>query len=139
MDKIVVEHLKAAEGDTTSIPVDSTADVFTKSKRIDYSSGMCLMYKATVAAGTPDVDLYLQQGPGLPVGAVGGGEGEAGNATDGWHTVGSKIADITDELWHSVTLSPLVLPFLRILADGQGANPATCVLTLKLGSIEELN
>jgi hypothetical protein len=134
MDTIVVQNLKSALTDGLTIPINATADVFTKAMKIAYSSGMCLLYKATVDAGAPDVDLYLQQGPEVP-----SPEGAAGTAANGWHTVGSKIADVTDELWHSVTLSPVVLPYLRILCDGQGANPASCVLTLKLGSIEALD
>ena len=130
--RIEVDGLKTATGDSESIPVAETADIYTKSKKIAYTDGLCLMYKATVTAGTPDVDLYLEQGPGAPT-----TEGSAGDAADGWHQIGAKIADITDELWHSVTLSPLVLPFLRIKADGQGSNPASCVLTLKLGSLEQ--
>ena len=139
MEHISVDNIVEVSSDDKLIAVNATADVYSKSHKIAYASAMCLMYKATVAAGAPDVDLYLQQGPGLPVGAVGGGEGEAGNATDGWHTVGAKIADVTDELWHSITLSPMVLPFLRILADGQGANPATCTLEFKLGQQQQID
>lgn len=138
MEHIAVQSLLEVSSSDKEIAVNATADVYSQSQKIAYASAMCLMYKATVAAGTPDVDLYLEQGPGLPIGAVGGGEGEAGNATDGWHVVGSKIADVTDELWHSVTLSPVVLPYLRIKLDGQGTNPATCTVQLKLGTMELL-
>lgn len=139
MDHISVSDIVEVTSDDKLIAVAETADVYSKSHKISYASAMCLMYKATVTSGAPDIDLYLEQGPGLPLGASGGGEGEAGNATDGWHQVGSKIADVTDELWHSITISPMVLPYLRIKADGQGANPATCTLQLKLGLIENLD
>lgn len=137
MEKISVSSIVEASSDDLAVAVNATADVYSKSHKINHASSMCLLYKATVSSGTPDVDLYLEQGPGLPVGSVGGGEGEAGNASDGWHQVGNKIADITDELWHSVTLSPIVLPYLRIKLDGQGANPASCSVQLKIGKLEQ--
>ena len=133
MEHIAVTKLVEVTSDDVEIAVDSTADVYSKSQKVAYSSSMSLMYKATVASGTPDIDLYLEQGPGLPT-----AEGSAGDAADGWHQVGSKLADVTDENWHSVALSPMVLPYLRIKADGQGSNPATCTLQLRLGSIEDL-
>jgi hypothetical protein len=139
MDHISVSDLLEVSSDDKLIAVAGTADVYSKSHKISSASAMCLMYKATVAAGSPDIDLYLEQGPGLPAGAVGGGEGEAGNATDGWHQVGNKIADVTDENWHSITISPVVLPYLRIKADGQGDNPASCTLQIKIGKIESLS
>lgn len=134
MENIAVQQIVEALSDDTLIAVNATADVYSKSHNIRYASAMVLMYKATVSSGTPDVDLYLEQGPGLPA-----TEGSAGTAGDGWIQIGNKIADVTDELWHSVTLSPVALPYLRIKADGQGANPASCTLTLKLGCQEDLN
>ena len=140
MDTIQVDVLRSLAGVPSVTPagvadlaVALTGDVRTHSQPIQGASNLVLLYKATVASGTPDVDLYLEQGPGAPT-----TEGSAGDATDGWIQVGNKIADITDELWHSVTLSPIVLPFLRILCDGQGSNPATCKLALKLGKQEAL-
>ena len=133
MDHISVSQIPEVTSDDAEIAINATADVYSKSHKIAYASSMSLMYKATVASGTPDLDLYLEQGPGLPA-----TEGSAGTAADGWHQVGSKIADVTDENWHSIALSPMVLPFLRIKADGQGSNPATCTLQLKLGQQENL-
>lgn len=132
MKAISIQNLLNASN-VAAIPVASTGDVRTKSHPIKYADALVLMYKATVSSGTPDVDLYLEQGPGAPT-----AEGDAGDATDGWHQVGTKIADITDQNWHSVTLSPNVLPYLRILLDGQGSNPASCTVQLKLGQQEEI-
>lgn len=134
MDHISVSDIVEVTSDDKLIAVAETANVFSKSHKIAYAGAMSLMYKATVGAGAPDIDLYLQQGPDVPA-----TEGGAGTAADGWHTVGNKIADITDELWHSITISPMVLPYLRILADGQNANPATCTLQLKLGQQESID
>ena len=134
MEHISVTKLVEVGSDDVEIAVASTADVYSKSQKVASASAMCLMYKATVVSGTPDIDLYLEQGPDVPA-----TEGAAGVAADAWHQVGSKLADVTDENWHSVTLSPVVLPYLRIKADGQNANPASCTLQLRLGKLELLN
>lgn len=133
MEHIAVTKMVEVTSDDFEIAVAGTANVYSKSHKIAYSSAMCLMYKATIPSGVVDIDLYLEQGPDVPA-----TEGSEGTAVDGWHQVGSKIADITDENWHSVTLSPMVLPYLRIKADGQGSNSADCTLQLRLGSIEDL-
>ena len=135
MDNISVDILSSLAGVPSVTPagvadlaIAGTADVRTHSHPMQDVTNLVLMYKATIPSGSVDIDLYLEQGPGAPT-----TEGSAGDATDGWHQVGNKIADITDENWHSVTLSPIVLPFMRILADGQGSNSADCKLALKLG------
>ena len=140
MDNINVDILcssagvpSADEDGAATLAVASTADVRTHSHNIQGASAMVLMYKAKVDSGSVDVDLYLEQGPDAPT-----TEGQAGDAVDGWHQIGNKIADVLDENWHSVTLSPVVLPRLRILADGQGANPASCKMIFKLGKQEAL-
>jgi hypothetical protein len=128
MDTINAEKLCNSAGVATPIAVASTADVYSHTRSIKDGSNFVLWYKATVASGTPDVDLYLQQGFQRPT-----AEGSAGTATDGFINIGSKVADITDEAWHYVVLSPVSMPFLRILLDGQGSNPATCTVDLRLG------
>lgn len=133
MKNISIQKLLKSDGSTDQVAVNATANVYTRSHKIAYADNMVLFYKATVASGTPDVDLYLEQGPDVPT-----AEGSAGDAVDAWHQIGSKLADITDELWHSIVLSPVVLPYLRIKADGQGTNPASCVLQLRLGKQEEI-
>jgi len=138
MKAISVQNIVEASSGDIAIAVNATADVYSNSFSIKYANAMVLMYKATVTTGTPDVDVYLEQSSRLPAGTSGGGEGEAGNATDGWHQVGSKIADITSESWGSVTLSPVTLPYLRIKLDGQGSNPSTCTVELRLGLQEEI-
>lgn len=132
MDQITVDAID-------SLAVGTGATAYSKSKRIASVSALALLVKASVDAGTPNIALYLEQGPGLPVGAVGGGEGEAGNATDAWTVIGNKLIDLTDENWHAITLSPVVLPFLRIKAVGAGNNPASGALQFKLGKQESLS
>jgi len=135
MQKVTVDIICAKTGipsvdpnGAATLAVVSAGNVYTHSSKIAGSSNITLMYKATVDSGTPDIDLYLDQGPDLPT-----AEGIVGDAVDGWIQVGNKIADVTDELWHSISLSQAVLPYLRILCDGQGSNPASCKLALKLG------
>ena len=128
MDNIGVDKIANSAGVVGAIAVASTADVYTHSHSIKDVLNLVLYYKATVASGTPDVDIYIEQGPGAPT-----AEGSAGDATDAWIQIGSKIADVTDESWHYVVLSPVVMPFLRFKLDGQGANPASCTMDLRLG------
>ena len=126
MDYISSDKIASAAGVAGPITVNATADVYSHSHSIKDVSNLVLWYRAT--GTSPDIDLYLQQGPGLPT-----TEGSAGDATDGWVNVGSKIADITDNNWHYVVLSPVVMPYLRILMDGQGSNPADAAVDLRLG------
>ena len=127
MEHIDVDSIANSAGVVGAIAVAETADVYTHSHSIKGGSNFVLEYKATVTSGTPDVDVYLEQGPGLPT-----TEGSAGDSSDGWVQVGVKIADVTDETWHSVVISPQSFPYLRFRLDGQGTNPASCVLNLKL-------
>ena len=134
MEIIETDQIADSTGAVGAFAVASTGDIYTHSHKMKYGSNFTLSYKATVTSGTPDVDLYLQQSFKEPT-----TEGIAGTATDGWATVGNKIADITDELWHHITIAPCALPFLRFLADGQGSNPATCTLDLRLSKQEQFD
>lgn len=129
-----LQSFDAANGKVPLLAVAGTADVYTHSQEMQGVEGLVLWYKAKVDSGTPDIDLYLQQSPFPPT-----TEGAAGDASDGWITVGNKIADVTDELWHYVTLSPVLVGRMRILADGQGTNPASCKIALILGRQELLD
>lgn len=131
MEIIETDQIADSTGAVGAIAVASTADVYSHSHKMKYASSFCLSYKATVTSGTPDVDLYYQQSFREPV-----TEGAVGVAADGWVTMAAKIADITDELWHHIVLSPLVLPYIRFLCDGQGSNPASCTLDLRLSKLE---
>lgn len=130
MEVTAVDKMASSAGVAGPIAVNATADVRTHSHKMSYGSNFVLMYRATGAS--PDMDLYLEQGPGDPT-----TEGSAGDSTDGWHLVGAKIADVLDNNWHSVVLAPEALPFMRILIDGQGANPANSTLELKLSKQEQ--
>jgi hypothetical protein len=132
MENTSVDKLRALSGLAGPIAINATADVRTHSQNIAYGSSFVLLYRAT---GTgPDMDLYLEQGPGLPT-----TEGSAGDSADGWHQVGAKLADVTDTNWHAVVLAPEALPYLRILVDGQGTNPANSTIELRLSKQELLD
>lgn len=128
MDTIGADKIANSAGVVGAIAVDQTTDVYTHSHSIREVQNIVLWYKATVTAGTPDVDIYVEQGPGLPT-----AEGDPGDSNDAWIQIGNKLADITDEDWHYVVVSPVVMPFLRFKLDGQNANPASCTIDLRLG------
>lgn len=119
------DHFCSSAGKAGPIAVNATADVRTHSKYIGDGDQFVLLARAT---GTnPDIDLYLEQGPGLPT-----TEGAAGDSSDGWTLTGSKIADLTDNTWKQIALSPSAMPYARILIDGQGSNPADSTVELKI-------
>lgn len=119
------------------IAVALTADVWSESVQIPYAHSFCISYRAKSTTGTPDIDLYLEQTHINPD-SVTTGEGAAGDTDNGWvqPTGASKLADITDETWHQLTVSPVVLPYLRFLCDGQGSNPADCTLEIQMTLLE---
>jgi len=119
--------LTAAE--SPSIAVNATANVLTKAQSIRHGSVFGLSIKAT--GTTPDLDIYLQQSHQLPA-----TEGAA-DATWVIPEGVAKLIDVTDTNWHHLSLSPVVLPYLRFLIDGQGANGADVVVTMKLTVQEE--
>ena len=133
MEHIDVDKIANSAGVVGAIAVASTNTIYTHSHSIKGGSNFVLLYKATVSSGTPDVDLYLEQGPGDPT-----TEGSAGDSADGWVQVGTKLADVGDQNWHSVVLSPQSFPYLRIRAEGQGSNPASCTLDLRLSKQESI-
>jgi len=85
--------------------------------------------------------LFLEQTHVDPA-SVADGEGAAGSAANGWaQAVGaSKIADIiAPNVWYRFTIQPLAVPYLRILCDGQGSNPASTQLHMVLTAMEDLS
>ncbi len=135
MQKITVDRILKNDGTDADTAVAETANVYTRSHYIAFASNICLAYRAKSTTGTPDIDLYLEQTHVNPA-SVATGENAAGDNDNGWVQNATKVADITDELWHEVTLSPLALPYLRFLCDGQGTNPADCTLELRISKQE---
>lgn len=131
MQRITVDRILKYDGTDADTAIVSTANAYTHSKKIRMGQKFCLAYRAKSTVGTPDIDLYLEQTHIDPA-TVTTGENAAGDADNGWVQDATKKADITDENWHQITISPLALPFLRFLCDGQGANPADCTLELRL-------
>lgn len=135
MELITVDILRSTAGvpsfssDTAQLAINGTANVYTHTQKISDVSGLVLGAVATVGSGTADMDLYLEQGPWEPA-----SQGAAGTVADGWLQIGNKVADvIANNTWYWTTLSPVVLPYLRILVDGQGSNPSTAKIGLALG------
>jgi len=135
MERLTADVLRSSAGvpsfssDTAQLAINGTANVYTHSQNISDVNGLVLGIVATVGSGTPDLDIYLQQSFRPPV-----TEGDAASVLNGWSQIGNNLADITAaDAWTYVTLSPVTLPYMRILVDGQGANPATCKVGLVLG------
>lgn len=135
MEKITKSRLLKSDGTPVDIAVATTGNVWTKSHKIAYGSVFCVSLRAKTETGTPDIDVYLEQTHLDPESVHEGnanatGEGVIGDVYNGWVIPNgvSKVADITDEAWHHFTITPVALPFIRLLLDGQGANPADCTV-----------
>lgn len=137
MERMSTQKIGISTGTGAGIAVAGTATVYSAPVRINHARAFCLSIKSTVDSGTPDVDLYVEQTHIDPTGLA---QGAAGNAADGWNQIegASKILDITDELWHHLTISPAVLGWVRLKAIGQGTNPASNVLSAFLTQMENL-
>lgn len=127
-----------SDGSGDNVAVASTATVYSRGVNIPYAEAFCLSIRAQVASGTPDVDLYVEQTHVNPDGQT---QGAAGDGTTGWGQVegAAKALDITDTNWHHLTISPAVLPYLRLKAIGQGTNPASCTLEAYIHQLEDLD
>jgi len=138
MQRINCSKLGKYDGSGDDIAVVSTGNAWSRSLKIAFASAICLSYRAKSTTGTPDIDIYLEQ-THIDPNEVDTGEGVVGDVDNGWAIPAgsSKIADVIDEVWHHVVISPLALPFLRFLCDGQGANPADCTLELVLSKQED--
>lgn len=138
MDKMTTDKFKKLDGSNDDIAVAGAVDVL--SGAIDISGGKSFMLsiKATVASGAPDIDLYAEQTHIAPTDGIGAA---AYSATNGWKPIegAAKLLDITDENWHHLTISPGVLPFLRLKLSGQGSNPATCTVKAHLTQLKSFD
>ena len=135
MERMTKHKLGKSDGSGSDMPCASTDTTYSRSLNIPYAKTFCLSVRAKVSAGTPDVDLYLEQ-----THVENAAEGAAGDATSGWAQAegAAKILDITDQNWHHLTVSPLALPKLRLKGVGQGTNPASCTLEAYLTQIEPI-
>ena len=141
MERMSVQKLGKSDGTQNPMPVISAiAGVWSRSVKISHGKSFCLSVMATVSSGTPDVDLYIEQTPIEPA-SITTGEGVVGDQYNGWaQPVGaSKVADIiAANTWYHFTVSPVVLEFLRVKAIGQGANPASTTLDIRLTELSDL-
>lgn len=114
----------------TSIPVASTATVYTKAIPLTLGRYFALSYKAT-SDGDVDLKIELEQSHKLPT---------TEGASDASYVVGEGISDIetnlTDEFWHHASVSPIPVKYGRLKITGQGTNHASTVIEALL-SIQE--
>lgn len=127
MRKISTSRLLKSDGTAVDIGVNATANIWTKSLKMSYGNAFAVSLRAKSSTGTPDLDIYLEQTHIDPASvSTGTGEGVVGDNDNGWviPAGSSKLIDITDEAWHHFVVSPLSLPYMRLLLDGQGTSPA---------------
>ena len=96
-----------------------------------YGSSFALSLKAA-SSGTVDVKVKLEQGHVLPA--------TEGSSDAKW-VVPEGVSDLitlTDTNWHHLTVSPVALPFLRLLLDGQGSNDASTTIEAHLSQQQEM-
>jgi len=143
MEKISKSRLLKSDGTYADIGVNATANVWTKSHKIAYGSAFAVSLRAKSSTGTPDLDIYLEQTHLDPENDTEGnanatGEGVIGDIYNGWAIPEgvSKLADITDENWHHFVVTPVALPYMRLLLDGQGTSPADTTVEIHISQLE---
>ena len=133
MESMAKQQILTSTGAIGDVAVASTGTIYTQSVKIKYGHSFCLSIRAKSSTGTPDLDVYHEQ-----THVDGAAEGVAGDTTSGWAAPdgAAKLIDVTDESWHHLTLSPLVLPYVRLKIVGQGSNPADCTVEAYLTQLE---
>ena len=135
MDRMTTQRVLKIDGTPSVIPVVSAGNAYSHSVEIKEATAFAVSMKMT---GTgPDVDVYVEQTHIKPV-----TEGEAISAANGWaQPVGAvKVADLlASGVWYHFTVSPLALPYLRFLLDGQGANPADSTVEIHITKLVNFN
>jgi len=116
------------------IPAPLVTTIYTNAHSLNHNVAMGVSMKATVAAGAPDLDVWLEQSWYK----LSNTEENLAHATYVVPESVAKIIDITDELWHHFLISAIVLPFLRFKIIGQAANPASCTVQVKLTTQEQV-
>lgn len=130
MYRISKDRVCLHDGTPVDIPVISTGNTYSGFIDLSDMLGCILSYRAKSETGTPDIDLYHEQTHVPPATPASGNS--AGTVNDGWAapTGAAKLADITDENWHHLTISPVTCRYIRFLLDGQGSNPADCTVEM---------
>ena len=126
-----VDQFTNSSGVATPIAVASTANAYTHTKKIQYGSSFALSIKAA-SPGVVDVAVKLEQGHALP--ATEGASDAKWVIPEGVST----LITLTDTNWHHLTISPVALPFLRLLLDGQGSNDAGTTIEAHLSQQQEM-
>mgnify|MGYP001592155017 FL=1 len=125
-----VDQFADSNGVAQAIAVNAAADVRTHSKKLVYGGSFALSLKAA-SSGVVSVIVKLEQAHVLPT--------TEGSSDVKWVTPEgvSNLITLSDTNWHHLTLSPVALPFLRLLLDGQAGNDASTTITAFLSKQEE--
>lgn len=111
--------------DSVSLAVDKTAKIYTMSFPIaeaDSTDNIYVMYSQTPATG--DTNIFFEQSYQRPT-----TEGEIDSA----YCVTDHIDDeLADDRWHFATIDTVFGTFGRFKIQGEGSNPATTILTIKV-------
>jgi hypothetical protein len=125
VNKVVLVGAAADGGIVTSLAVASTGTAYSHSFPSRPGKNFGLLVQLDVSSGTPDVKIEIESGRSRP-----GTEA----ASDTGFAVGQSADCVIDTAANTETLRfypfpPIVAPFSRLKFTGQGANPASCVVT----------
>lgn len=115
--------LTAAE--SADILVNATATVYTKSFKLNNGQYFGMAAIAISSTGTAAVKIELEEGP-LPPTTEGAAETTRFVEPDGF----SDIIDISDELMHIKTVTPIPMAYGRYKITGAGGNPADTLVRI---------
>ena len=120
-----VSQITKADG-TVQIPVATTAVIYTPIFELHAGWAFGVQAKATVVSGTPDIKIELEHCMTAPTYEA----ADTANAVipDGF----SAVITLTDELVHIKALSPVAAKYGRFKLTGQGSNPATATVAIKV-------
>ena len=117
LQKIVKEDLVYSTNLTTTIPIASTATVYTAGKSLGDSNNFTLGYKFT-SDGAVNVQIEIQQSDD--------------NSTYVTAEDVGVFDTATDETQHFKAFSPLPTKYFRLKLTGQGANDSSTTLAASL-------
>lgn len=111
--------------ESANIAVAETATVYTKSFKLGLGQYFGIAARAVSVTGTAAVKIELEESPLLPT-TEGAAEPTRFVEPDGF----SDIMDISDELMHIKTVTPIPMMYGRYKITGAGDNPADTVVNI---------
>lgn len=110
---------------SADILVNATDVVYTKSFKLNNGQYFGIAVKAVSATGTAAVKVELEESPLLPT-VEGAAETTRFVEPEGF----SDIIDISDELMHIKTVTPVPMTYGRYKITGAGGNPADTIVNI---------